>query len=240
MFSEASNIFSPSPGLPIRLARGIRTLSKLSGQVDRPVQAHLLLRRPDRQTLCALLQDQDRNGPPVVGNLGPLAEQEVEVRNPAIRDEGLRPVDDNLVAIRLEPRLHPGRVRSRVRLGDRQRAKAPFGDARQQAGALLVGAEIDQRLHAVEGGGIDDARRRACFRDDRDDLQVEGIGHPRAAEFLRHEDGVEAEFVDRRDVLPWEIARLVDARGVRPITSSVMRWTWSRIMRSSSDQARAA
>jgi hypothetical protein len=148
-------------------------------------------------------------------DLAPLAEQHVEVRVRAVGDEGLGAGDDDLVAVRPELGLHPGRVGARGRLGDRQRCERPFGEARQEALLLRFGAEVDQRLHRVEVGRPDDAGRRARFRDLAHAFEVGGIRQRRTAVFLRDEHRIQSQRVDRFDVLTRKVAGAVVFRGLR-------------------------
>ena len=122
---------------------------------------HLVLEPADREARRALLDDQCRDGAFVVGDLAPFAEQQDALGDVTVGNEDLGAVDDDLVASRREPGLHAGGVRAGAGLGDGESAKAALGDPRQQAAPLLLRAEVDQRLHAVEIGGVDDAGRRA-------------------------------------------------------------------------------
>ena len=161
----------------------------------------------------ALLQDQHRDAFLGAGNAFPLAEQQVKVGHVAVGDEGLAAVDDDLVALLAEGRAHAGGVGSRTRFGDRQRAEAALGDARQQPLLLLLGAPVDQRLHAVVVGGPDDAGGGAGLADLAHAGEVGGVRHLRAAVGLGDEHGVQSQLVDRPDVLPGEFRAAVVVRG---------------------------
>ena len=168
LLSDASRIFRPSPGLPSRLARGTRQLSKASVAVlDAAHAPSCLPGAPTVKPGVPFSTISAEIAAARVVDLAPLAEQQVEVGDVAVGDEGLAAVDDDVVAVRREARRHAGGVRAGVRLGDGERAEPAFGDARQQALLLLLGAEVDQRLHAVEVGGADDAGRGAGLGDDR-------------------------------------------------------------------------
>ena len=78
-----------------------------------------------------------------------LPNSSIQIGDVAVGDEGLAAVDDDVVAVRREARSSCRSRRSR-RSGSviASDAEPAFGDARQQALLLLLGAEVDQRLHA--------------------------------------------------------------------------------------------
>ena len=119
--------------------------------------AHFFFQPDDFETGCALFKDQSRDGFFGIINLRPFAEQQNPVGDIAVGDENLGAVDDDVVTVGREAGFHAGGIRSGFRLGNGQSTQTAFGDQRQQTLFLLLGADIDQRLHAVIIGGIDDA-----------------------------------------------------------------------------------
>ena len=168
-----------------------------------------------REAGRALLEHQRGDRTFGVVDLAPLPEQQDAVRHVAAGDEDLAAIDHDLIAVRAEARAHAGRVRARIRLGDRQRAEPAFRDRGQQPLPLLLCAEIDQRLHAMEGGRVDDAGRGAGLADHLHCRDIEAEAHRRAAVGLRDKQPVQPERVQRLDVLPGELAAAVRVIGVR-------------------------
>jgi hypothetical protein len=150
-----------------------------------------------------------------IGDALPLAEHQQQVGDVAVADEQLAAADDDAVAIGAEAGFHARGVRSRFGLGDGERAQGAGGDARQEALLLRLRADVDQRLHAVEGGRVDDPGGGARLGDGADAFQVELVADRRAAIGLRQEDHVHAEVVQRLDVLPRELAGAVILGGAR-------------------------
>jgi hypothetical protein len=108
-----------------------------------------------------------------------------------------------------------GRVRARVGFSDCQRCQRPLGDARQQSLLLLLVAEIDQRLHRMEIRRPDDAGRGARLADLAHASEIGGVGEASSAMRLGHKDRIEAERVDRPDIVPRELAGAVVVLGAR-------------------------
>src|SRR5260370_391029 len=83
-----------------------------------------------------------------------------------------------------------------------ERGECPLGDTRHQAPLLLLRAKIDQRLRRMEIRRPDDAGRGARLADLAHTGEVCGVAEPRAAISLGHKDRIEAERVDRVDIVP--------------------------------------
>ena len=133
---------------------------------------------------------------------------------------------------------HMRRVRSGIGLGDRQRRERSIGDTRQQAPLLLLVAEVDQRLHRVEIRRPDDAGRRAGPADFAHTGEIGRVAEPGPAIRLRHEHRIEAERIDRADVVPRELGRaVVDARPAARSRSRQRLLTLSSSCASSADNA---
>ena len=144
----------------------------------------------------------DRVAP--IAELAPFAEDEIEIGDIAIADEGLAARYDDVVAIGREARRHMRRIGAGRRLGDAQRPDRPFRDPRQQPLFLFLAAEIDQRLGRVKIGRPDDAGRGAGLRDFAHAGKIGGIGQPRSAIGFGHEHRVEPECINRADIVPRE------------------------------------
>ena len=137
--------------------------------------AHLLLSRADPHARSALLHDDRGDRLPGSLDLRPSAEEQDAIRDVPTGDEGLRPVDDDLVALGGEASPHAGGVRAGRRFGDRQGSEPSLCDGGQEPALLLCGAEVDERLHAVEVGGEDDPRGSAGLGDELHGLEIEGV-----------------------------------------------------------------
>ena len=145
----------------------------------------------------------------------PFAEQQNQIGHVAVGDEGLAPLTMTASPSGREARGHGGGVGAGLGLGDRQGSQRTLGQARQKTLLLLVIAEVDEGLHRVKIGGVDDARRGAGGGDDLHHFEIGAIAHRRAAIGLRNEDRVQCEFVDRLDVRPGERALFIDFGRVR-------------------------
>ena len=124
LLSEASSSGRPWPGSPSRLARGTRQSSKASAAVDEARCPILSSLRSTERPGVPFSRYERRDRLTAVGDLGPFAEHEDQVGDIAVGDEDLAAVDDDVVAVGREARLHAGRVRAGLGLGDRQRARA--------------------------------------------------------------------------------------------------------------------
>ena len=133
----------------------------------------------------------------------------------AIGDEDLGAVDDDIVAVRRERRSHAGGVGACRWLGDRQRGKAAVDHHRQQSLLLRFGSEVDQWLDRVEVGRPDHARGRTGPGQFSHALEIGGVRHRRTPVGLGDEHGVEAQRVDRVDVVLGKDTRTVDLLRVR-------------------------
>ena len=239
LLSEASRIFRPSPGCAQQIAARHAGLVEIERRRGRRAQPHLVFRAPRRETRRILLHDQRRDRAARIVDLAPLAEHQQQVGGVAAGDEGLAAVDDDVVAVRREARRHARGVGARIRLGDGERAQPARGDARQQPLLLLLAAEIDQRLHAVEVGGVDDAGGGAGLRDDLHHGQIELVARRAAAIGLRHEQPVEPERRSApRHSVQGNSPLLSKPAALGAITSSATRRTASRIACSSGSHAR--
>ncbi len=88
--------------------------------------------------VCLYTDDRDALG--ALGRVG-LGADEDEVGGLAVRDEGLRAIDDIFVAVTLRRRLDVLQVRARARLGHRDRGDdLARADLRQPAALLFLGA----------------------------------------------------------------------------------------------------
>ncbi|MNK91885.1 hypothetical protein D3C87_1120020 [compost metagenome] len=196
---------------------GTRHAAVVEGQRRRAggTRTHLVFQPHHGQPWRVLFKDQHRDALLGTSNALPLAEQQVEIGHIAIGDEGLATIDDDLVAVLPEGGPHAGGVRAGPRLGDGQRTQTTLSDARQQPLLLLLGAPVDQRLHAVVIGGPDDPGGRARFTDLSHATQVGGVRHLGTAISFRNEHGVQAHLIDGLHMLPWELGAAVVVLGAR-------------------------
>src|ERR1700751_597016 len=102
-----------------------------------------------------------------------------------------------------------GRIRTRIRLGDRQCGERSLGDTRQKPQLLLLGPKIDQWLCRVKIRRPDDAGRGAGAAQLAHAGEIGGIAQNSPAISLGDEDRIETERVDRIDIVPREFAAAI-------------------------------
>jgi hypothetical protein len=165
----------PMPSVPSRFVDGTRTSSK-NGVLR--LHADLLEVAAALEALHAALDHQQAEALGAGRRVG-LRDHDHEVGVDAVGDEGLRPVDDPVVAVTPGARLDPLQVGAGAGLGHGDRRdELAAAEPRQPPLLLLVGAQLEQ------------VRRR--------DVVVQGEPHAASADpddLLAH-DGVVAEVLD--------------------------------------------
>ena len=213
LLSEARRMRSPSPGPARRFARGTRQSFEAEGDGGGGPHSHLVLAAGDGEAGRVALDHEGGDRAPRVVDLRPLAEDEEELGDVAAADEGLLAGDHDLVAGGGEAGAHRGRVRAGRRLGDDEGPEAAPRDPGEEARLLLRRTEVDERLHGVEGGGVDDAGRGTRPGEELHALEVGAEGEEGALMGIGDEDRVEAELVEGGDVVGRELRRPVVVGG---------------------------
>ena len=129
----------------------------------------------------------------------------VEVRQPAVRDPGLRAGDHVVVAVGRGARLQRGGVGARLRLGQAVRAQQLPGEHVRQPGLLLLrGAVRRQREARQRVHGHADTDREPRVRDLLEHLQVDLVRLSAAAEPLVVGQREQTRLPQRSQRLPGE------------------------------------
>jgi hypothetical protein len=145
-----------------------------------------------------------------------LGEDGVEVRDPRVRDEALRAVEDVLVALAAGRRPHRSGVGARAGLRERiGRQPLARGQLREVPLLLLVGAGELEAERAELLHGEDERRGRADLPHLLDSDQREERSGAEPAVFLGEEEAEDVVLAEELDHVPGELVGGVDLGGPR-------------------------
>ncbi len=140
-----------------------------------------------------------------------LREHRVEVRDPCVRDEALRAVEDVFVALTLRLRAHRGGIGAGAGLGQRVGGDPLAArDLRQETVLLLLGARKPKSERAQLLHGEDEPYRRIGLGDllHRDEQHQRARVRPSVT--LVEGEPEDLVLAQKLDHVPREVARLVD------------------------------
>jgi hypothetical protein len=206
----------PLPSSPTRFSTGTRTLSRKIGVFGAPRQPIFRSWRPNVMPFIFFGSSTKALMPGGAAIAGGARHQHDVLGLDAVAAPLLAAVDDVAVAVLDRARRHRADVGAGLRLGDRDRGDdAALRDLRQEALALLLGAEVQQRHdeHRVEAGDRAAGRRdtRDLFASDAHQGQVAF----RAAVALGHPQLHQAHVAVDRQQLGRKAVSLVDLGGDR-------------------------
>ena len=140
---------NPSPSAPRRFAAGTRTLSKASSAVGLPRRPILCSIRVTAKPVGRDLHDERGQAPMALGLRVRDREDHEEIRDRAVADEPLGPVDDVVLAVADGPGAGGRDIRARLGLGQGEGDELfAAGQLREPAGLLLVRAGDRDRERA--------------------------------------------------------------------------------------------